>query len=132
VPVKVQVPQKAPLVRILLSPPGKIFLALFVACIVVAITTFTYYYVKYSNLIEAKLKAGPFATTSMLLAAPEPVEVGEVTSPEQIAFQLRRAGLCERAGRERERQACHRDDPSSLSPLPLHRRLPCGGQTKSP
>lgn len=94
-PVKVQVPQKAPLVRILLSPPGKIFLALFVACIVVAITTFTYYYVKYSNLIEAKLKAGPFATTSMLLAAPEPVEVGEVTSPEQIAFQLRRAGYSE-------------------------------------
>ncbi len=56
---------------------------------------FTYYYVKYSRLIEAKLAAGPFANTSMLFAAPRTVDVGDIADPQEIATDLRRSGYTE-------------------------------------
>ena len=56
---------------------------------------FTFYYVKYSRLIETKLAAGPFANTSMLFAAPRTVDVGDIADPQEIATDLRRSGYTE-------------------------------------
>jgi penicillin-binding protein 1B len=93
--VKVQVPQKAGLVRFFLHPAGKTILAVIVVTVTVALVSFTYYYVKYSKLIEAKLAAGPFANTSMLFASPHSVAVGETATPQEIATELRHAGYTE-------------------------------------
>ena len=60
-----------------------------------ALAVFTYYYVKYSRLIEAKLAAGPFANTSMLFAAPRTVAVGDFATPQEIAIELRHSGYNE-------------------------------------
>ncbi len=65
----------------------------------VALTTcvgiFTYYYIKYGQMIEEKLAAGPFATTSLLYAAPRPVIVGDDGQIPEIANYLRHCGYTE-------------------------------------
>ena len=49
--------------------------------------TFTFFYVKYSHVIEEKLRKGPFANTSMLYAAPQPVMLGDpATLPELVSY----------------------------------------------
>jgi penicillin-binding protein 1B len=58
-------------------------------------TVFTYYYVKYSRLIDASLRTGPFSHTSMLYASPRPVMVGDETRIEEIASYLRKCGYSE-------------------------------------
>jgi penicillin-binding protein 1B len=98
VAVKVQVPKKASAVRLALNPVGKILLVLLVLGFTTGLAVFTFYYVKYSRLIEAKLAAGPFANTSMLFAAPRTVDVGDIADPQEIATDLRRSGYTESSG----------------------------------
>lgn len=93
--VKVQVPKKASAVHFALHPIGKILLVLIVLSVTAAAGVFTYYYAKYSRLIEAKLAAGPFANTSMLFAAPHTVSVGDMARPDEIANELRHSGYNE-------------------------------------
>jgi len=82
-------------VRFALHPIGKILLVLLVLCFTTGLAVFTFYYVKYSRLIETKLAAGPFANTSMLFAAPRTVDVGDIADPQEIATDLRRSGYTE-------------------------------------
>jgi penicillin-binding protein 1B len=95
VPVKLQIPRKALLVRFLVSPWGRAFLFAFIATVTVGLGVFTYYYEKYAKITEEKLRSGPFANTSQLYAAPRPVAVGEEDSVADIAGYLRRAGYTE-------------------------------------
>ena len=92
--VKVQVPKKASAVRFVLRPTGKIVLALVVLLVTTGLTVFTYYYVKYSRLIEKKL-AGPYSNTSLLFAAPRTIAVGDLATPHEIANELRHSGYNE-------------------------------------
>ncbi len=93
--VKVQVPKKASAVRFFLHPAGKALLAFVALGLTIGLAVFTYYYVKYSRLIEAKLTAGPYANTSMLFAAPRTVGVGDLASAQELATELRRSGYNE-------------------------------------
>ena len=63
--------------------------------LVAALTVFVYFWVHFSNLIDAKLKAGPFAETAMLFAAPEPVSIGDRITHEELVAALRRRGYTE-------------------------------------
>jgi penicillin-binding protein 1B len=78
-----------------LHPVGKILLVLLVLAFTAGLAAFTFYYVKYSRLIDTKLAAGPFANTSMLFAAPRAVDVGDIADPQEIATDLRRSGYTE-------------------------------------
>jgi penicillin-binding protein 1B len=60
---------------------------------VLAVTTF--YYVKYAREVEAKLRAGAFANTSMLFSQPESIAIGDSSSSAEIAAVLRRSGYSE-------------------------------------
>jgi penicillin-binding protein 1B len=95
VAVKLQVPHGAGLVRFVAHPIGKTILAVIVLSITTGLGLFTYYYVKYSRLIEQKLAQGPFANTSVLFAAPRSLAVGDEATPQEIAMDLRRAGYTE-------------------------------------
>jgi penicillin-binding protein 1B len=95
VPVKVQVPRRALLVRFVLSPWGKAFLATFLVLFAASVLVFSWFWVKYARLIDQKLTAGPFANTSMLFATPQSIGVGEQTSVTEIAAELRRSGYSE-------------------------------------
>ena len=93
--VKVRVAKNAALARFLLGPVGRILIASVALLAVVGIGVFTFLYVKYSRLIDEKLKAGPFAATAKIYAAPEAVSVGDVRTAESIAAALRRSGYNE-------------------------------------
>jgi penicillin-binding protein 1B len=96
--MKVRVPKGAGLTRFVLGPVGRflvIGIALFI-CLVLC--TFTYYYAKYSRLIDEKLRVGPFANTAKIFAAPASVAVGEIGTPAEIAAELRRSGYNESRG----------------------------------
>jgi len=95
VAVKVQAPKKASRAQFSLHPVGKVLLVLLVLGFTTGLAVFTFYYVKYSRLIEAKLAAGPIAKTSLLFAAPRTVDVGDIADPQEVASDLRRSGYTE-------------------------------------
>ena len=94
-PVKVQVQKRALLVRFILSPWGKAFLATFLVVLAVGVLTFAWFWVKYAKLIDEKLAGGPFANTSMLFAAPRSIAVGEEATSQEIGAELKRSGYTE-------------------------------------
>ncbi len=75
--VRVRVPKQAYLVRFLLHPAGKSLVISFTLAFLLIAGVFTHYYTKYSRLIDQKLRAGPFANTSKIFAAPRLVAVGD-------------------------------------------------------
>jgi penicillin-binding protein 1B len=87
--------RKTLLARFLLSRGGKIFVVCSILALAIGVGTFAYYYVHYGRLIEDKLAAGPFATTSRLYAAPRPVMVGDDGHLDEIAAYLRGCGYTE-------------------------------------
>lgn len=95
VPLRFHVPKSAFLVKILMSRWGKIILATMTLTLCAGIMTSTYFYVTYANLIDEKLKAGPFPNTSALYAAARTITVGDESSPSEIATILRKAGYTE-------------------------------------
>ena len=93
--VRVRIPANASLTRFFFSGFGKFVLSFIVLLTIAFCVVFTYYYIHYSKLIDAKLKAGPFTTTSRIYAAPTTVGVGDAVTPDAIAVELRRAGYTE-------------------------------------
>ncbi|HUA82845.1 MAG TPA: PBP1A family penicillin-binding protein [Bryobacteraceae bacterium] len=94
-PARPKTPRKSLFIRFLVSPWGRAFLIAFFVTVASGLGVFTYFYEKYAGITEEKLKAGPFSNTSLLYAAPEPVEVGEEDKISDIADYLRRAGYNE-------------------------------------
>ncbi len=92
---KVKVSRKAKVARFLLHPAGKTLLVLLTALITFGFIGFTHFYVKYSRLIDSKLREGPFTNTSMIFAAAKTVSVGDRVSLEEAVAQLRRSGYSE-------------------------------------
>jgi penicillin-binding protein 1B len=74
---------------------GKVLLVSVALFTVAGVGTFTYFYTKYSRIIDEKLRLGPFANTSKIFAAPRTLNIGEPISPDDIASELRRAGYSE-------------------------------------
>jgi len=92
---KVRVPQSALLVRFFLHPAGKIFLGV-VACLLIAsAAVFVHYYNEYAKLIDERLRAGAYASTSRIYSAPSSIAIGDEASPVDLAAALRRAGYNE-------------------------------------
>lgn len=54
--------------------------------------TFTYFYVKYSRMIDDRLNGSLFTNTSTIYAAPPRVYVGEALRPEEVVSHLKRTG----------------------------------------
>jgi penicillin-binding protein 1B len=96
--LKVRVSKNARLARFIMGPTGKVVLVSFVLLITAGVLSFTYYYVKYSRLIDQKLKGGPFANTSKIFAAPRVIGVGDEISPAEVMADLRRSGYNESRG----------------------------------
>ena len=96
--MKVRVPKGAGLTRFVLGPVGRFLIIGIALFICLGLCTFTFYYAKYSRLIDEKLRAGPFANTAKIFAAPASVAVGEIGTPAEIAAELRRSGYNESRG----------------------------------
>jgi penicillin-binding protein 1B len=92
------VPKKAYLVRFFLHPAGKVLAISFTLAFLLMAGVLTHYYAKYSRLIDQKLRAGPFANTSKIFAAPRLIAVGDPITSDGIAAELRRCGYTESRG----------------------------------
>ncbi len=90
--VRVRVPRQAYLVRFFLHPLGKLLVVSCTLIFLIFAGLFTHFYAKYSELIDQKLRAGPFANTSKIFASPRLIAVGDTMTPEDIASELRRCG----------------------------------------
>ena len=96
--MRVRVPSNAFLARFFLGTAGRALILGVLACTILACGTFTYFYWRYSRVIDRKLREGPFANTAKIYAAPESVAVGDTNSPADIAAELRRSGYNESRG----------------------------------
>ncbi len=93
--MKVRIPSHSGLARFALGPVGRILIVGFALFVILGLGAFTYFYHKYSQLIDEKLRSGPFANTAKIYAAPETVAVGDPVTPAEIASDLRRGGYNE-------------------------------------
>lgn len=93
--VKLMIPARAFLVRILVHPIGRIFLGTAAFLLVGGLLGFGYLYSKYSREIDAKLAAGPFGNASRIYAAPHVLSVGDTLDRAELVSQLRKSGYSE-------------------------------------
>jgi penicillin-binding protein 1B len=64
----------------------------------VGTAVFSYYYVKYGQIIDARFKGQVFGNSAKIYAIPQTVRVGEKIEPSVIAAELRRAGYSDKDG----------------------------------
>jgi penicillin-binding protein 1B len=93
--MKVRVAGRSALARFVLGRTGRVLLIGFALLVIAGAATFTYYYAKYARLFDEKLKAGLFANSAKIFAAPDAVAVGDAVAPAEIAAKLRRSGYTE-------------------------------------
>src|SRR5579863_6373645 len=93
--MKVRVPGKDGVARFVLGRAGRILVIGLSVMLILGLGAFTYFYYIYARVIDEKLRAGPFANTAKLFAAPESVSVGDAKAPGDIASELRRSGYNE-------------------------------------
>lgn len=93
--MKVRIPKNAHLARFLLGRFGRTLVLGLALLMLAGMGTFVYFWQKFSTVIDEKLRAGVFANTAKIYAAPESVALGDPGSPEQIAAELRRSGYNE-------------------------------------
>lgn len=105
-----RVPTNSKVVRFLLGPVGRVLIMGFALCVIAVLSVFTFFYARYSRVIDEKLRAGPFANTAKIFAAPESVGVGDVKTPNDIASQLRRSGYNESRGNPTGSYQIHAND----------------------
>ena len=80
------------------DPVVRFALAAFAIIALVFVAFFSYFYVKYDRIIEARFKGPVFANAAKIYAAPETVSVGETVELKEIAAELRHAGYSEKSG----------------------------------
>ena len=76
-------------------PRDPILRAAVVAFLMVAVTftgVFSYYYIKYDRIIEARFRTSVFSNSAKIYAMPRTVRTGEKLAAREIANELRRAG----------------------------------------
>ncbi|MDA1314958.1 MAG: PBP1A family penicillin-binding protein [Acidobacteria bacterium] len=83
------------LLRLDKSPAGKVLAALILIAAIAVGVTFNHFYWQYAKIIDARLQGGPFNETSKILAAPDPVFVGDEMSIDAVISHLREAGYSE-------------------------------------
>ena len=90
--IKLQARNRALLVRFAMNRWGRAFIVAFLIMGTLAVGTFTYFYVKYAGVIEAKLRNGPFGNTSLLYAAPKPLMLNDAAQLGEVVNYLQRVG----------------------------------------
>jgi penicillin-binding protein 1B len=98
VAIRLQIPARALLVRLFLSPIGRIFVAGTAFLFISGLLVFGFLYSRYSREIDEKLAAGPFRDASRIYAAPHVLSVGDQIDADELVTQLRRSGYSEASG----------------------------------
>jgi penicillin-binding protein 1B len=76
----------------------KLWLAAALVVVLAGLGTFTYFYVRFSRVIDARLSGDIFNNASLVFAAPTNVFVGEAMTPDDVTARLRKALYTENEG----------------------------------
>src|SRR5437763_13869892 len=87
--VKVRVAGTSAAARFILGPVGRALIIGLAFLVILGVGGFTYCYAKYARIFDEKLKAGLFANSAKIFAAPDSVGIGDSLSPAQVAATLR-------------------------------------------
>src|SRR6266851_3422468 len=74
------------------STIGLTILGIIFGVFVIAGGIFTYYYMKYSRMIDARLSGNFLQNTTQIFSAPEHISAGQAWGPEDLAAFLTRVG----------------------------------------
>ena len=96
--MKLRIPHGSSFTHLVLSPTGRFLIIVFSLFVIAGLGTFTFFYARYARVIDEKLRAGVFANSAKIFAAPESVSVGDAITPDVIATDLRRSGYTESPG----------------------------------
>jgi len=91
----IRVSSRDRIARFFTRKPGIILLSTLALLAIVSISTFTYFYIQYSKLIDKKLRGGPFTSTSRIFATPQTVGIGDTMTASEVVARLRRSGYNE-------------------------------------
>jgi penicillin-binding protein 1B len=80
------------------DPLVRAALIVFVTASALIVAFFSYYYVKYDQIIEKRFQSPVFSSSAKIYAIPRVVRVGEKITAKEIAAQLQRAGYSEKDG----------------------------------
>jgi len=80
------------------DPVLRFALGCFAVLALLFIAFFSYSYVKYDRIIEARFKGPVFANAAKIYAAPHALAVGQKADLKQIAAELRHAGYSDKSG----------------------------------
>ncbi len=73
----------------------KLFAGGFLVAAILLLGVFTFFYVKYSRIVDQRMSGPLFSNAAKIYARPKTVSVGEDINPHEIAANLRRAGYTE-------------------------------------
>ncbi|OLE09755.1 MAG: hypothetical protein AUG89_13880 [Acidobacteria bacterium 13_1_20CM_4_56_7] len=71
---------------------GLTILGVALALVLTTTGLFTYFYIKYSRMIDARLSGRVLQNTTQIFSAPEHITVGQAMSPEELSGYLQRVG----------------------------------------
>ncbi len=80
------------------DPLVRAALIVFLVLATLGVAIFSYFYIKYDRVIDARFKGGVFSNSAKIYAIPQTVRVGEKFEARQIAAELRRAGYTDQDG----------------------------------
>ncbi|MGE5327384.1 MAG: penicillin-binding protein 1A [Deltaproteobacteria bacterium] len=76
----------------------KSLLAISILIVLAGTPVFVYFYTHFARMIDARLSGDVFNNSSLILAAPEQITIGETESPQECAARLRKALYSEGEG----------------------------------
>ena len=80
------------------DPLVKLFVSGFLIAAFVSMAMFTYFYVKYGDIVDRRMSGPVFSNAAKIYARAQTVSVGEKLDAAEVAAELRRAGYAEERG----------------------------------
>jgi penicillin-binding protein 1B len=84
--------------RLARDPVVRAALIVFIGVSAAIVAFFSYYYVKYDQIIEKRFQSPVFSSSAKIYAIPQAVRVGDKITAKEIGAQLQRAGYSEKDG----------------------------------
>ncbi|MBZ5507028.1 MAG: PBP1A family penicillin-binding protein [Acidobacteriia bacterium] len=93
--IKIKIPRVKGFRGSLRNPFFRAGLAAFLIISLLLFGVFSYYYIKYQKIVDARMSKPIFANTAKIYAQPRSIRIGQKADPREIANYLRHAGYTE-------------------------------------
>jgi penicillin-binding protein 1B len=106
--IKIKIPRVKGFRGSLKSPFLRAAIAAFLIVCLVLFGIFSYYYIKYQKIVDARMSKPIFSNTAKIYAQPRSVRIGQKADPREIANYLRHAGYTEQGEQGKSRLGVYR------------------------